>query len=120
MIAPVNINTKDSIVSLSMGIYDIYVVGGWYVNLGKFHLKLNKTTGNEVIRPKEVTLKIHSYFKKSRTKKIFSFEINKGGKYKIEFDGQESLILKKQGFIFGYLFGKQIDFKQIEILIERN
>ncbi len=103
-----------------MGIYDVYVIGGWYVDLGKFNFYLSReNVENKKIRPKEVILKYQSYYRKKRTKKIFSFTINKGGKYKIEFEKQNTLVIKKRSLFAGYFFGKKIDFKEIEIIIER-
>ena len=102
-----------------MGIYDVYVIGGWYVDLGKFNFSLIKNEGNEIIIPKEVTLKKQSFFRKRRTKQIFSFVINKGGRFRIDFENQNTLIVKKQNAFLGCFFGKKIDFKEIEIIIER-
>lgn len=120
MIGPINIYEKDKTINLSMGIYDVYVIGGWYVDLVNFNFLLSKINSEEVIIPEEATLKFQSYFKRKRTKKIFSFSINKGGNYKIEFKGQNSFVLRKQSLFIGYLFGKNIEPNSIEILLEKN
>ncbi|MGG6229430.1 hypothetical protein [Tenacibaculum sp. SDUM215027] len=120
MIGPINIYEKEKIINLPMGVYDVYLIGGWYIDLLSFNFLLSKINGEEVIKPEEATLKSQSYYKRKRAKKIFSFSVNRGGNYKIEFKGQNSLILRKQSLMIGYLFGKNIETNSIEIFIERN
>ncbi|CAM1358806.1 conserved hypothetical protein [Tenacibaculum sediminilitoris] len=120
MIGPINIYENEKTINLPMGVYDVYLIGGWYVDLLSFNFLLSKVNGEEVIKPEEATLKSQSYYKRKRTKRIFSFSVNKGGNYKIEFKGQNSLILRKHSLMIGYLFGKKIETNSIEIFIERN
>lgn len=120
MIGPINIYEKEKTINLPMGIYDVYLIGGWYVDLLSFNFLLSKINGEEIIKPEEVTLKSQSYYKGKRAKKIFSFSVNKGGNYKIKFKGQNSLTLRKQSLMIGYLFGKNIETNSIEMFIERN
>ncbi|TCI93049.1 hypothetical protein [Tenacibaculum sp. M341] len=116
---PININTKESLVNLSMGIYNVYIIGGWYVDLGKFNFYLNKTNNGDIIKPKKTFYTGNLYYKNQRAKLKFSFEIKKGGKFRVNFENQNSLIVKKRSFLLGYLFGKKIDAKKIEIIFER-
>ncbi|GFD78397.1 hypothetical protein KUL118_12590 [Tenacibaculum sp. KUL118] len=77
MIGPINIYEKEKTINLPMGIYDVYIIGGWYVDLLSFNFLLSKVNGEELIKPEEATLKSQSYYERKRTKKIFSFSVNK-------------------------------------------
>ena len=120
MIEPINIYNSDNTIHLSMGVYDVFIIGGWNLNLGKFSFRLNKINNAKIVKPEILDLRVQSYFKNKRTKKAFSFVITKGGMFNIEFENQDSLFLKKSHFIFGGVFEKKIKNKSIEILIERN
>ncbi len=116
---PINIHKDSPKIYLGMGIYNIYIVGGWYVKPGRFQISFKNMETDAKIFPEESLLKLQDFYKNEKIKKIFSVVVNKGGEYEINFIHQDSIILKKYGFPFSYFLNK-IDSKEIEILIKRN
>ncbi|WP_408032466.1 hypothetical protein [Tenacibaculum xiamenense] len=102
-----------------MGVYNIYAIGGWHVELGKFEVSFKNMETDIKIFPEKSLLKLQDFYKNEKIKKIFSVIVNKGGEYEINFIHQNSIILKKYGFPLSYFLNK-IDSKEIEILIKRN
>ncbi len=102
-----------------MGVYSVYIVGGWSVNLGQFSLRLIEINGAEIIKTKKVNLRIQSYFKNKRTKKVFSYVIYKSGTYRIEFENQNTLIIKKSILSLRFPFQNKINSEKIDILLEK-
>ncbi|WP_143032242.1 hypothetical protein [Tenacibaculum sp. MAR_2009_124] len=117
---PIDLIEDNPKIYLGMGIYDIYIIGGWYIELGKFEVLLKNTDKNTEVIPKKVALKVQDFYKNKRVKKVLSFVVDKGGEYRVQFKNKNSLILKKHGFPLGYFFGKRIDVREIKIFIDRN
>ncbi|SDY08488.1 hypothetical protein SAMN05444411_1215 [Lutibacter oricola] len=116
---PINIYNSGKLIELSMGSYDILIIGGWSVSLGKFSFNLKNLKNEKTIQPKITKWRIQSYFKGKRAKKIFSIDIMNGGKHKIEFKNQDDLVLKKSNLIITRIFEKQIPNETIKIIFER-
>ena len=115
----VNIYDSNKIIELSYGSYDVLILGGWGVNLGKFSFKLKNLSNEKTVQPNITKWRIQSYFRGQRAKKIFSIDIMQGGKHKIEFENQNNIDLKKSNIIFLRFFEKQLPNSSIEILFER-
>lgn len=118
MIEPINISKPEDFIELSKGVYNVFIIGGWSLDIGKFNFSLERLNDNTIVQPEMAEIKFQSHYRFKRTKKIFSVVINKGGKYKIEFNNQESLILKKS-FFFS-MFQKKLAKENIELLFERS
>lgn len=119
MIEPINIYSLNTTIHLSMRIYDIYVVGGWYIKLGKFNFLLKRLNCDVIVKPEKDVLPIQSHYRGIKTKKVFSLQIKKGGKYKINFENQETLILKQSNLIIKSYFEREIPPQKIDLLFIR-
>ncbi|SFD63699.1 hypothetical protein [Flavobacterium phragmitis] len=117
-------------VDLYYGFYDIYVLGGFDVQVNDdFFVEILDLKTNESILLREKSLKIRDYKNGKRAVKYFSFQINEKAKYKISVHNYEDMtvfnsMLGGNPFsIFNLLkrlYGikrKQIQLDEIEILI---
>lgn len=120
LIEPININSSNSTIHLSKGIYDIYILGGWEIKLGKFNFQLKSLKNDSIIKPQKSLLRIQNYYRGKKAKKIFSVTIINGGEFMINFENQNDLIVNKT-FLSSLLFWqKPLNTKYLEIKFERN
>ncbi|MBV7270333.1 hypothetical protein [Winogradskyella luteola] len=118
MLPPINIHNSGVIVELPVGIYKVNVLGGWGVTVGDFSFKLTSLSNGKIIRPKGTIWRVQYYSNCSRSKKIFSLDIPKRDRYKIDFINQKSLKVKRSNLFIFQLIEKPIPNKNIEIVIE--
>ncbi|WET03797.1 hypothetical protein [Flavobacterium sp. YJ01] len=117
-------------VDLYYGFYDIYVLGGFDVQVNDdFFVEILDLKTNESILLREKSLKTRDYRNGSRAVKFFSFQITEKSKYKISVHNYEdmtvfySMIGSNPLSVFNLLkrlYGikrKQLSLNEIEILI---
>ncbi|CAL2103668.1 conserved protein of unknown function [Tenacibaculum sp. 190130A14a] len=120
MIEPVNIYSENTTIHLSMGTYDVYIIGGWYVKLEKFNFQLKRLNSDEMVQLEKDIWPIQSHYKGTKTRKIASLQIRKGGKYKINFENSETLIVKQSNLFITPYFEQKISPQKIDLLFVKN
>ncbi|WP_274474580.1 hypothetical protein [Mangrovimonas aestuarii] len=91
MISPIRIVDSGAEVELYTGIFSVYVLGGWDIDMGDFTFSLTNTKSGRVIKPKVTRWKVQSYEFGEKAKKIMVLDIPESGNYSIEFKNQDSL-----------------------------
>lgn len=114
----INIHDSGKIITLSVGIYKVKVLGGWGITIGDFSFTLtNLITGN-TIKPKGIFWRIQNNESNLRSKKIFSLDILESAEYKIEFQNQKSLEVSRSNLFLFQILEKDIPNMNIQICIE--
>lgn len=117
-------------VDLYYGFYDIYVLGGFDVQVNDdFFVEILDLKTNESILLREKSLKTRDYRNGSRAVKFFSFQITEKSKYKISVHNYEDMTVfysmigsnpLSVSNLLKRLYGikrKQLSLNEIEILI---
>ncbi|WP_459209127.1 hypothetical protein [Aquimarina rhabdastrellae] len=97
----INVYDTNKIVEKSTGIYSIYIIGGWDIDLGDFDIILKNVRTNKIVTPKKSKWRLQSYEFNQKAKKIMSINIPERGEYQIIFKNIDSL--KVWNFDFPYL-----------------
>lgn len=114
---PINIHNSNVIIELPYGIYSVKVLGGFGIEVGNFSFQLKNIVNGDIVKPKETQWRVQSYMFKKRAKKIFTIDIQKGGKFVVEFTNQNDLKVRKSNLFLSRLYDKQISNKDLEIYI---
>ncbi|WP_282163357.1 hypothetical protein [Ulvibacterium marinum] len=113
----INVYNSGKIIYLQVGIYSVKIVGGWDVTIGNFNFVLKNRRDSTLVSPKTTKWRVQSYEMGQRAKKIMVLDIQKPGKYEIEFSNQEDLRVRPSNLFFAKLFEKEIPNKNIKIWI---
>ncbi|MDQ8015046.1 MAG: hypothetical protein REI96_21555 [Flavobacterium nitrogenifigens] len=111
-------------VDLYYGFYDIYVLGGFDVQVNDdFFVEILDLKTNESILLREENFKVRDYKNGNRAVKFFSFQITEKSKYKISVHNYEDITVFYSFSILNLLkrlYGikrKQLSLDEIDILI---
>ncbi|MFY7669620.1 hypothetical protein ACOSP6_00895 [Tenacibaculum sp. MEBiC06402] len=116
---PIRIHDSNQAIILSVGIYNIDLLGGWSVSLGNFSISLTSKKSKEVIIPKVVNWRIQSYEFGKRAKRIMTLEIREPGVYFIEFKNPKDLKVRRSNLFLMKLFENEIPNDELNIWIDR-
>lgn len=114
---PINIHDNHQEIYLSTGIYSVRVLGGWSIKLNDFSIFFEMIGNVIVVKPTSVTFKFQSYLFKKRAKKVFSLDIEKSRVYRVKFENQKSLQVRRSNLFLNQFFEKEIPNENIEIFI---
>jgi len=114
---PFNIHKKNQEVYLTVGIYGIHVLGGWYVSVNDFSMVFKKKNSDIIIQPKKTIWRIQSYELKQPAKKIMVLDVPYSADYIIEFINPKSLKVKRSNLFIITMFEKELPNENLEICI---
>jgi hypothetical protein len=114
---PINIHEKGKCLYFEKGIYEVFFLGGFSVELNEFSLLLKHLMTNKFIECKNVNWPLQTYNYGKRAKKKLKIEIENSGTYELFFINSNSINLKKSNLksIFPFLNPKVIEIKNDEI-----
>lgn len=115
---PIDILSKNQQMDLSVGIYRVYVLGGWKVILNNFSVVLREVNGEAVIKPNLTYWKIQTFAFGKRSKQIASFEVVKSGTYEIEFLNPSGLKVRRSNLMITNWFQSFLPTSDIQIYID--
>ncbi|RNC87957.1 MAG: hypothetical protein ED556_01855 [Winogradskyella sp.] len=119
MTKPINITSTKSQVDLYYGMFGVYVLGGWDIDVNDFSIILKHTKSNKVIIAENTHWRIQSHELGQKAKKIMSLDVTQSGIYDIEFKNQDSLKVWDSNFQYIFrFFKKSIKKEYIQILIK--
>lgn len=113
----ININNKQEEIELKARRYRIYVLGGFFVNLGEFSISFKHKETNEITECQKAFWPVQTYAFGKKAKRIFIVDIPKEGQFEVIFNNPETLKVNKSNLIINSLFKKPLINNQIEILI---
>lgn len=114
---PISIYDSGKTIRLQVGVYKVKVLGGWGVTLGEFIFSLKNQADFTLVHPKIANFRFQSYELGRRAKKIMVLDIQKPGKYTIEFKNQQSLMVRRSNLVLMRLFEKEVPNKDLKIWI---
>ena len=115
---PINILENNKQIELSVGIYNLKVLGGWKVITNNCSVILREVGGETEIKSKDTFWKIQSFAYGKRAKKIASIDIPKRAKYEIEFINAANLKVKKSNLMLLSSFQNYLPTNEVQICIE--
>ena len=114
---PININNVREEIYLKACRYRIYVLGGFWVNLGQFSISFKHKETSEITKCKKAFWPVQAYAFGRRAKRIFIVDIPKEGQFEILFNNPETLRVKHSNLPISSFFRKSLTSDQIDILI---
>jgi hypothetical protein len=116
---PINICNSNRVIELHVGIFSVYVLGGWDVIVRDFNFSLTHAKSGRTIKPKVTQWRVQSYVFGERAKKIMVLDIPESGNYAIEFKNQDSLKVWRASLpLTNRLFSHPIGKRHIQICIK--
>jgi hypothetical protein len=88
---PINICDSNKVIELHVGIFSVYVFGGWDVVVEDFTFTLTNIKNGRIINPRDTQWRIQSYECGHLAKKIKVLDIPERGNYLIDFKNLDSL-----------------------------
>ena len=88
---PINICNSNRVTELHVGIFSVYVHGGWDVVVEDFTFTLTNIKTGRIINPRDTQWRIQSYECGHLAKKIKVLDIPERGNYLIDFKNLDSL-----------------------------
>lgn len=115
---PINICSSNRIIELHVGIFSVYILGGWDVVVEDFTFTLTNIQNGQIINPRDTQWRIQSYEFGELAKKIKILDIPERGNYRIDFKNLDSLKVWKARLPLIYrVFSKPIEKQNIQIII---
>ncbi|MFT6112314.1 MAG: hypothetical protein ACJAXV_001102 [Bacteroidia bacterium] len=116
----VNIHTE-KVATLKEGKYHINIVGGWGITLNGFSMELENLASFTITIPRRSFWPVQSFWKGSRAKRVFSFEITESGEYRLTFKNSDKLEVRHSNLrtLMHRLFAEPVENKNLAILLKR-
>ena len=115
---PININSVGKTIELYYGIFGVYVLGGWDIDVNNFNFTLKNIKTHKIVQPRTTLWRVQSYEFGVKAKKIMILDITQSGQYNIEFKNQDQLKVWKSKFpIITRFFRHPIKKQNIQICI---
>lgn len=113
------ITNNDQQIQLSVGIYNVFVIGGWHIKLNNFSVILRETNSGSVVEMKKSFWQVQSYSGKRRAKRIGTFDISLEANYNLEFNKPNELLVKKSNLMLVSSFFSYVATDAIQIEIKK-
>jgi hypothetical protein len=97
MTDPIPIYEEGKVIELQPGIYQVKVLGSWFVKVGDFSLSLREVGTGNLIKWRRTKFGAFDYVFKLKARDIGTIDIPKWAKYSISFRNPENVIVTRMG-----------------------